>query len=124
MAVAAVAGLLIPAWDEGEPVEVAGGLLVGVIFLFGARSLFGHVRPNVSQATRTSILVFAVLLVHSLPEGFAIGTAYASTTAAVWSFFVVVAIGIQNIPRGTSVALPMSAAGEISPARQFWAAVS
>ena len=122
MAVAAVAGLLIPAWDEGEPAEVAGGLLVGVIFLFGARSLFGHIRPNVSQATRTSVLVFFVLLVHSLPEGFAIGTAFASEVEGL-ALFVVVAIAIQNIPEGTSVAIPMAAAGQ-SAGHQFWAAVA
>ena len=71
---------------------------------------------------RTSILVFAVLLVHSLPEGFAIGTAYASDTAGL-SLFVIVAIAIQNIPEGTSVAIPMATAG-FSRTRQFWAAVA
>ncbi len=71
---------------------------------------------------RTSILVFVVLLVHSLPEGFAIGTAYASDTAGL-SLFVIVAIAIQNVPEGTSVAIPMAEAG-YSRARIFWAAVA
>jgi ZIP family zinc transporter len=75
-----------------------------------------------SKSMRASILVFAVLLVHSLPEGFAIGTAYASDTAGL-SLFVILAIAIQNIPEGTSVAIPMAAAG-FSRARQFWAAVA
>ncbi len=122
MTVAAIAGLLVPAWDEGEPIEVLGGLAVGVLFLLGARSLFGHVRPAASRATRTSALVFFVLLVHSLPEGFAIGTAFASDTEGL-ALFVVVAIAIQNIPEGTSVAIPMAAAGQ-SAGRQFWAAVA
>jgi zinc transporter, ZIP family len=68
------------------------------------------------------VLVFVVLLVHSLPEGFAIGTAYASDTAGL-SLFVITAIGVQNIPEGTSVAIPMAAAG-FSRSRQFWAAVA
>ena len=59
---------------------------------------------------RTSVLVFAVLFVHSLPEGLAIGTAYASDTAGL-GLFVILAIAIQNIPEGTSVAIPMAAAG-------------
>ena len=121
MAVAAVAGLLIPAWDEGEPIEVLGGLVVGVLFLFAARSVFGHLRPGATRATRTSALVFFVLLVHSLPEGFAIGTAFASETEGL-ALFVVLAIAIQNIPEGTSVAIPMAAAGH-SAAHQFRAAV-
>jgi ZIP family zinc transporter len=35
---------------------------------------------------------------------------------------VILAIAIQNIPEGTSVAIPMAAAG-FSRSRQFWAAV-
>ena len=70
---------------------------------------------------RTSALVFLVLFVHSLPEGFAIGTAFASDRAGL-SLFVILAIAIQNIPEGTSVAIPMEEAG-FSRTRQFWAAV-
>ena len=70
---------------------------------------------------RTSALVFAVLFVHSLPEGLAVGTAFASDRAGL-SLFVILAIAIQNIPEGTSVAIPMEAAG-FGRTRQFWAAV-
>jgi ZIP family zinc transporter len=67
------------------------------------------------------LLVFLVLLVHSLPEGLAIGTAYASSTAGL-GLFVIVAIAAQNVPEGTAMAIPMEAAGE-SRRRQFWVAV-
>jgi ZIP family zinc transporter len=70
---------------------------------------------------RRSLLVFGVLLVHSLPEGFAIGTAFASDTEGL-ALFVVLAIGLQNVPEGTSVAIPMQSAG-FGRAQQFWAAV-
>ena len=123
MSVAAVLGLLVPALDNGEPLEVAAGIAIGVGFLLGARSWLGHRRQHVGTgaARRTALLVFAVLFVHSLPEGFAIGSAYASSTEGL-ALFIVTAIAIQNIPEGTSVAIPMAAAGE--PAgRQFWAAV-
>ena len=49
-----------------------------------------------------SLLVFLVLFVHSFPEGFAIGTAYASDVSGL-SLFVILAIGLQNVPEGTSV---------------------
>jgi ZIP family zinc transporter len=126
MTVASIAGLLLPGLDEGSALSVGAGLAAGVLFLLGARAGLeardhhhGRVR---SPGIRTSILVFAVLLVHSLPEGFAIGTAYASDTAGL-SLFVIIAIAVQNIPEGTSVAIPMAAAG-ISRSRQFWAAVA
>lgn len=71
---------------------------------------------------RRSVLVFGVLLVHSLPEGLATGTAYASDTTGL-GLFVILAIALQNVPEGTSVAIPMEAAG-FSRSRQFWAAVA
>jgi zinc transporter, ZIP family len=125
MGVAAIAGLLIPAGEEGSAVEVAGGLAAGVGFLALARRRFkpdagflGRTGPG----ARTSALVFLVLFVHSLPEGLAVGTAFASDRAGL-SLFVIVAIAIQNVPEGTSVAIPMAEAG-FGRARQFWAAVA
>ena len=70
---------------------------------------------------RLSGLVFFVLFVLSLPEGFAIGTAYSSDTTGL-SLFVILAIALQNIPEGTSVAIPMADAG-FTRRQQFWAAV-
>jgi zinc transporter, ZIP family len=126
MSVASISGLLLPGLDEGSTLSVLGGLTVGVVFLLLARGALDwrdrHEVIRRSKSMRTSILVFAVLLVHSLPEGFAIGTAYASDTAGL-SLFVIVAIAIQNIPEGTSVAIPMATAG-FSRTRQFWAAVA
>jgi ZIP family zinc transporter len=126
MGVASVVGLLLPALDEGSAVSVAGGGAAGVAFLVITRhQLRVHdvgVRDLRGQGIRRSILVFVVLLVHSIPEGFAIGTAYASDTAGL-SLFVIVAIGLQNIPEGTSVAIPMDEAG-FSTSKQFWAAVA
>ena len=44
----------------------------------------------------------------AFPEGLAIGTAYASEHAGL-GLFVILAIALQNIPEGTSVAIPMEA---------------
>ena len=125
MAVASIVGLLLPGIDEGSVGAVAAGCAVGVAFLLVTRRLLQSHEPHVGRlrgaSVRTSVLVFAVLFVHSLPEGFAIGTAYSSDTEGL-SLFVIVAIAIQNIPEGTSVAIPMQRAG-FSRAQQFLAAV-
>lgn len=124
MGVAAIAGLLVPASEEGSSATVIAGLAVGVVFLI---LVSRHLRPDAGfmgrtgPGARTSALVFLVLFVHSLPEGLAIGTAFASDRAGL-SLFVILAIGIQNVPEGTSVAIPMQEAG-FGRARQFWAAV-
>lgn len=126
MGVASIVGLLLPALDEGSEADAAWGTALGVAFLLVSRWVIDSPRSKVAADSltserRTALLVFLVLLVHSLPEGFAIGTAYASETAGL-SLFVILAIGAQNIPEGTSVAIPLAAAG-YGRARQFWAAV-
>jgi ZIP family zinc transporter len=126
MAVASIAGLLLPGLEEGSTASVALGVATGIAFLAIVRAALRarerHLHQSMEAGRRLSLLVFLVLLVHSLPEGFAIGTAYASETAGL-GLFVIVAIAVQNIPEGTSVAIPMAAAG-FSRSRQFWAAVA
>jgi zinc transporter, ZIP family len=125
MTVASVVGLLLPALDEGSLASVAAGLATGTAFLLASRRLLMkrdvHVGQLSGAGVRRSVLVFAVLLVHSLPEGFAIGTAYASETEGL-GLYVILAIALQNVPEGTSVAIPMEAAG-FRPRQQFWGAV-
>jgi zinc transporter, ZIP family len=125
MTVAAIVGLLRPALQEGGLFSVFSGLAVGVAFLFAAVAIVGrpgfHAGRLQGAGLRLSVLVFAVLFVHSLPEGFAIGTAYGSNRAGL-SLFVILAIGLQNIPEGTSIAIPMEQAG-FRWSQQFWAAV-
>ncbi|HYZ20209.1 MAG TPA: hypothetical protein VE615_11735 [Gaiellaceae bacterium] len=92
MTIAALVGLLRPAFQEGGPVEVAVGAAAGVGFLVTSRRLVEQPRFERLRGggLRLSFLVFAVLFVHSLPEGFAIGAAYASDRAGL-SLFVILA---------------------------------
>ena len=125
MGVASIVGLLLPALDENGSGSVAAGLAVGVVFLLASRrALEGrdvHVGALRGAGVRRSLLMFGVLLVHSLPEGFALGTAFASETEGL-ALYVILAIALQNVPEGTSVAIPMEAAG-FDRSQQFWAAV-
>jgi ZIP family zinc transporter len=110
MAVASVVGLLAPAVEEGSLAAVAAGLVAGVAFLSITRAALGHRDLHVGvlhgAGVRRSALVFAVLLVHSLPEGFAIGTAYASDREGL-GLFVILAIALQNV--ATSAPQPVGA---------------
>jgi ZIP family zinc transporter len=125
MGVASVVGLLAPALDEGSAQAVVGGGLAGVGFLLATRRALAHRDVHVGAlrgaSVRRTLLVIGVLLVHSLPEGFAIGTAFASDRAGL-STFILLAIALQNVPEGTAAAIPMQQAG-FTPAQQFWAAV-
>lgn len=125
MSVASLVGLLLPALDEGSVLTVVGGTATGVVFLLVSRKALKsrdiHVGQLSGAGVQRSVLVFSVLLVHSIPEGFAIGTAFASDTEGL-GLFVILAIALQNIPEGTATAIPMEAAG-FSRTQQFWAAV-
>jgi ZIP family zinc transporter len=125
MGVVSIVGLLAPALDEGSVVDVALGLAIGAGFMLATRRYLSvhhiTVQGRQGEGVRSSVLVFAVLFVHSFPEGLAMGTAFASNTAGL-GLYVIVAIALQNVPEGTSVAIPMEAAG-FSKSQQFWAAV-
>ena len=124
MGVASIVGLLAPALEQGGALAVLAGFAVGVGFLLATRRALRDRDVEVAGlrgvGVRRSLLVFAVLFVHSLPEGLAMGTAWAADTPGL-GLFVVLAIALQNVPEGTSVAIPMEAAG-FNRRQQFWAA--
>jgi ZIP family zinc transporter len=125
MAFASIVGLLAPALDEGSGLAVAVGLASGLAFLLVTRRALAHRDVHVGtlrgSGVRRSLLVLGVLFVHSIPEGFAIGTAFASDRAGL-DVFILLAIALQNVPEGTTSAIPMQQAG-FTGAQQFWGAV-
>lgn len=126
MGVAAVIGLIAPGLDLGSPAEVFGGAAAGVLLFAALRLLLRSHEKDVTSVRGADLsraaLIFAVLFVHSLPEGFAVGTAYAAPDRDI-SLFVIVAIALQNVPEGTSVAIPMRDAG-VGFWKQFWVATA
>ncbi len=64
---------------------------------------------------RVEALVFVAMAFHSIPEGVAVGVAFASEThlkaAAGLGLYITIAITIHNIPEGLAVALPMQSRG-------------
>jgi zinc transporter, ZIP family len=125
MVVVSVLGLLVPALRDGSPGEVAGGVVAGVVFLLVVRRMLSargrHDVRLAGRSARRAALVFIVLFAHSLPEGFAIGAAWASETEGL-ALFVLIAIAAQNVPEGTVTAIPLALAGA-GRLRQFVAAV-
>jgi ZIP family zinc transporter len=124
MTVAAVIGLLKPGLKLGTELQVYGGAVAGAVMFFALRGALRHHDASLGKlrgadVTR-AIVIFSVLFAHSLPEGFAVGTAYAAPDKNV-SVFVILAIALQNIPEGTSVAIPLEDAG-VKFWKQFWIA--
>jgi ZIP family zinc transporter len=123
MAIAAIFGLLKPAAEQGSAVTVAVAAAAGAAALLVSRRALNHRAHDHgrSEAGARSLLVMGVLFAHSLPEGLAIGSAFASSQVGI-SAFVISAIAIQNVPEGTATAAAMQPAG-YGRWQQVWGAV-
>lgn len=112
MSVAAIVGLLKPAAEQGSAATVTAAAAAGALALVLSRRMLNHHAETNgrSEASTRSLLVIGVLFAHSLPEGLAIGSAFASDQTGI-SAFVIAAIAIQNIPEGTATAAAMQPAG-------------
>jgi ZIP family zinc transporter len=60
-----------------------------------------------AEATRAWLMVLAILI-HNVPEGLAVGAAYADGADMSNSASVALAIGLQNMPEGLIVAMAMA----------------
>lgn len=128
MVAASIWSLLIPAMEQAADLgrlaffPAAAGFWLGILFLLLLDHLIPHLHQNSlqaegpkSQLQRTTMMVLAVTL-HNIPEGMAVGAAYAGCVAAgaaapAAAFTLALAIAIQNVPEGAIVALPLRTAG-------------
>lgn len=119
---AAVFALIIPGLDLGSLWEVAGGILAGAVFLLVANAILPHIhlwfrgekregRPVLeTDGLRRALLVGGAITIHNVPEGLAVGIAFASGEEAV-AIGLALAIAIQNVPDGFAMAVPAVNAG-------------
>lgn len=137
MAAAAVFSLLNPAIEQAK---MLGGwpffsILLG--FAGGAAALAGldvlvtrlsgkRAEAVDADARRMRLMITAVTL-HNIPEGMAVGLAFAASAEAggaglAAASALALGIGIQNIPEGAAVSLPLYHGG-VSRWRSFWMGV-
>ena len=130
MLAASVWSLLIPAEEMGGWLPALCGFLWGVGFLLildGAAPLLWKGTGEPPEGRRRSLLLFAVTL-HNLPEGMAVGVAFAgalaeeSTVTMAGAFALSVGITLQNLPEGAIVSAPSLSEGS-SKGRAFWKGV-
>ncbi len=134
--------LLVPAIDMAA---AAGGVrwlpaligfLAGGAFLRVADNFLPHLHPRlrVEKAEgvhtawhRATLLVLAITL-HNIPEGLAVGVAFAAAAQQLdvaggatlgGAIALAIGIGLQNFPEGLAVAMPLRREG-VSPLKSFW----
>lgn len=134
MTAASVWSLLMPAMDmavaqgQGVLLPVGGGFLLGGVLLLALDGLLPHLHmgggtpegPPV-RLKRTTMVMLAVTL-HNIPEGMAVGLAFAIAAREGGSLPGAVALaigmGLQNFPEGAAISLPLRGEG-VGKGRSF-----
>lgn len=110
----------------GSVTPVLVGILTGAVFLSLVERYLSPERFEQGGwskwGSRTQVLIFLAMAIHSIPEGVAVGVGYASgeVHATKLGSYIAVAIAIHNIPEGLAVSIPMRSAGA-SITACFWA---
>ena len=122
MTAASVWSLLIPAIEQTASTGVhfswlpaAVGMLVGVGFLAMMDELLPRLRrESMKQSSRQRALLMTAITLHNIPEGMAVGLAFAlaaSREGVAAAAALALGIGIQNFPEGAAIALPLRQEG-------------
>lgn len=122
MTAASVWSLLLPAIDQAAASELppwlpaAAGLLLGVWFLSALDAALPHLRPgrDTDFTRRQSTLLMAAITLHNIPEGVAVGLAFALAGEGgglAGAVALALGIGIQNFPEGAAISLPLRQEG-------------
>ena len=124
MTAASVWSLLLPAIDRaGEWAKMpawlpaAAGMLLGVVFLAALDAALPYLRcANASEdfAWRQNTLLMTAITLHNVPEGMAVGLAFALAAkgdGAAGAAALALGIGIQNFPEGAAISLPLRQEG-------------
>lgn len=127
MIAASFFSLLLPALEYDTPLP--DGLAVTIAFFLGGAFIVlsdlalsrAQFRFTAIGDSKSALLYFAVTL-HNIPEGMAVGVAFAQAAgaegAAVSALLLTFGIGVQNFPEGMCVAFPLRQKG-LSPVRSF-----
>lgn len=117
MTAASVWSLLLPAIERAEAMALpawlpaAGGMLLGAVFLAALDEALTHLRGM--EQRRETLLMTAITL-HNIPEGMAVGLAFALAAdgaGLAGAAALALGIGIQNFPEGAAVSLPLVGRG-------------
>lgn len=128
MTAASVWSLLLPAIEQAESgplpawLPAAAGVSVGAVFLAVLDALLPRLRrQNADPLHRQNTLLFTAITLHNIPEGIAVGLAFALAAdgeSLAGAAALALGIGIQNFPEGAAISLPMRQMGE-GPLRSF-----
>ncbi len=120
MLASAIFSLLIPSlnFDNQIIFPLLGFFVGGLIFILIDRLQLDLFKNKIKDSKRLS-LVFVSMTLHNIPEGLSVGLSFALaikcggdiTSSLIPSLSLAFGIGIQNIPEGLAIALPLHQQG-------------
>ncbi len=116
----------LPAWIPAVVGFLAGGVFLRLVDRLLPHLHVGETTPEglKSPWQRTTLLVLAITL-HNFPEGLAVGVAFGALAAGLpaaslsAAIALAIGIGIQNLPEGLAVSMPLRREG-ISRGKSFF----
>lgn len=118
MTAASVWSLLLPSIEvAGSWIPAVAGFLVGTAAMMILDTLVPDFDLKIKPATRLgeSLLLFIAVTLHNIPEGMAVGVAFAGLNNGIipYSEAVALSIGIavQNLPEGMIISAPLVGEG-------------
>lgn len=113
--------LIAPALEENKIIQVISGLLVGAAIMALIEISVPHLHLDKlkivdfsDETVKKTILLLAAIVIHSIPEGLAIGIGYSSDEASL-GLVMTIAIAVQNAPEGLVVSAPLIEKGYSKP---------
>lgn len=128
MLAASFFSLLLPALEYGSApmnaITATAGFVLGGGSLMVSDALFSHLDLRFGDMGRKNGLMYIAVTLHNIPEGMAVGVAFAGGGAAAAALVFAVGIAIQNFPEGACVAFPLRAGGMSSKKAFFLSQLS
>lgn len=117
MLAATAFSLLVPALDHGSLLSVVAGFTLGALVMSIADAAIPHLHARFTERghedgsvahspMHRGILLVSALTIHNVPEGLAVGVAFAAGGPEL-GIPIAIAIGIQNIPEGFAAGAPL-----------------
>ena len=113
MVAASIWSLILPSIEMSKTcIPAVVGFIIGIFFLLIINIIVSKINSN----KNTSMMIFAITL-HNIPEGMAVGVAYAAALSGVSgmvfpvAFALALGIAIQNIPEGAIISMPLKSKG-------------
>jgi len=119
MTAASAFSLLLPAMEEAaanaQPVALVlcGGFFIGILLLWLLERGLENLNYVLSSTNYKRLwLLFLAITLHNIPEGMAVGLSFAKESNLTAALALSFGIGVQNLPEGAAIAMPLLAAGE------------